>query len=359
MSVSYRLGFDGFGWLPDSPANRGVLDWILALEWVRDNIRAFGGDPGNVTIAGQSAGGGAVMTLLVNPRAAALFHKVAALSGVPADIPVETARNLTTRIAERLGVAANSVAFGSVPEEDLIRAQNWSGEPMPTHDGVAWLQRLRSVRGMLSLGPVVDGGVVQNSVAGGLAAGLGRSKPLLIGSTREEFSRLLVAHAESFSELSPTTALTMLGVDEGNAAAYSLSAVGDSTAAVVGRFISDLVFRQHIPRWIALRGSSPTWAYDFTWRSSASGVSEHCLDVPFVFDVLDDPDVARVAGAEPPQELADTVHGAFVRFVHTGDPGWEQTKGQTEHIQGLDVDAALTDRYASAQRVGALPMAQT
>jgi para-nitrobenzyl esterase len=69
VNLSYRLGFDGFGWLPDAPSNRGSLDWLLALEWVRDNIGQFGGDPARVTIAGQSAGGGAVITLLTMPRA--------------------------------------------------------------------------------------------------------------------------------------------------------------------------------------------------------------------------------------------------------------------------------------------------
>ena len=71
VSISYRLGFDGFGWIADAPMNRGVLDWLLALEWVRDNIAAFGGDPARVTIAGQSAGGGAVLTLLGMPSGAA------------------------------------------------------------------------------------------------------------------------------------------------------------------------------------------------------------------------------------------------------------------------------------------------
>jgi para-nitrobenzyl esterase len=103
VTVSYRLGFDGFGWLPDAPANRGVLDWLLALEWARDSIGAFGGDPGRVTVAGQSAGGGAVMTLLTMPRARGLFSGAASISGVPTDIPLETGRRTTAVIAERLG----------------------------------------------------------------------------------------------------------------------------------------------------------------------------------------------------------------------------------------------------------------
>ncbi|TDL33446.1 carboxylesterase/lipase family protein [Arthrobacter nitrophenolicus] len=359
VTISYRLGFDGFGWLPDAPCNRGVMDWILALEWVRENIAAFGGDPGNVTIAGQSAGGGAVMTLLTSSRAQGLFHKAAALSGVPADITLDSARDMTLGIAAHLGVPANTAGFASVPEEQLIRAQNWADEPTPTHDAVEWLHHLRSIRGMLRLGPVIDGNTVEGTVAEGLAAGYGKDKPLLIGATQEEFSRLLVAHAGTFSGLSSHEALQLMGVHNESAAAYAGAVPGAATAAVVGRFVSDLVFRRHIPQWIGIRDDSPTWAYDFTWKSPVSGVSEHCLDVPFVFDVLDDPHVPRVAGGEAPQQLADAVHSAFVAFMKLGDPGWKQTSGQTKHVKGLDLDPSLTDRYASARLVGALQPART
>lgn len=354
VTISYRLGFDGFGWLPDAPCNRGVMDWILALEWVRDNVAAFGGDPGNVTVAGQSAGGGAVMTLMASPRAQDLFHKAAALSGVPADITLDNARAVTLGIAGHLGVPANSAGFASVPEEQLIRAQNWAGEPTPTHDAVQWLQHLRSIGGMLRLGPVIDSDTVVGTVAEGLTAGHGKDKPLLIGATQEEFSRLLVAHADTFSGMSSQEALQSMGVDNQKAAAYSRAVPRAATAAVVGRFISDVVFRRHIPQWIRMRDNSPTWAYDFTWKSAVSGVSEHCLDVPFVFDVLDDPDVPGVTGNEPPQQLADAVHSAFVRFAKSGDPGWKQTAGQTKHVEGLDLDPSFTDKYASAQLVDAL-----
>ncbi|WP_431797054.1 carboxylesterase family protein [Microbacterium kunmingense] len=74
VSISYRLGFDGFGEIPDAPTNRGVRDWLAALEWVQRHIRDFGGDPTRVTIAGQSAGGAAVLTLLGMPAAQHLFH---------------------------------------------------------------------------------------------------------------------------------------------------------------------------------------------------------------------------------------------------------------------------------------------
>ncbi|MHA7299477.1 carboxylesterase/lipase family protein [Pseudarthrobacter sp. MDT3-1] len=352
VTISYRLGFDGFGWLPDAPTNRGVLDWILALEWVRDSIAAFGGDPGNVTLFGQSAGGGAVMTLLTNRHAQGLFHKAASLSGAPADIPLDRAKDFTLGVAERLGLAADRRAFASVPEQELIRAQNWSRGPVPTADAVAWLRQLSEVKGMLRLGPTIDANLVEGTVEEGLAAGRGKDIPLLVGATQEEFSRLLVAHSESFSALSSPEALKIMGVDGAVASAYSSCAVEDRPAAVVGRDVSDMMFRRHIPQWISLRGNSPTWAYDFTWKSSVSGVSEHCLDVPFVFDVLDNPDVSRVTGPNPPQELADTVHGAFVRFAQTGDPGWTKAAGMTPHVKGFDIDPSRTDSYASARIVG-------
>jgi para-nitrobenzyl esterase len=112
VSLSYRLGFDGFGWLPDAPPNRGILDWLFALDWVRNNISQFGGDPARVTIAGQSAGGGAVMTLLTMPRAKGLFTAAASISGVPADISLERAKQ-TTALSGAAGCDGGSIGFRS------------------------------------------------------------------------------------------------------------------------------------------------------------------------------------------------------------------------------------------------------
>jgi para-nitrobenzyl esterase len=153
VSVSYRLGFDGFGWLPDAPPNRGILDWVLALEWVRDNIGQFGGDPARVTIAGQSAGGGAVMTLLTTPRARGLFTAAASISGVLTDIPLERAKQTTMRLAKRLDVTPDRSGFVGVPENDLLAAQCVGSEPLeePTVDDL--LEVMRAMDGSLPLGP--------------------------------------------------------------------------------------------------------------------------------------------------------------------------------------------------------------
>src|SRR5262249_38726909 len=137
-------GVDGFALLPDAPANRGLLDQIAALEWIRDNISAFGGDPDKVTIFGESAGGMSVVTLLAMPRAAGLFARAIAQSGaaqaaaVPADaslVTTELGRALTGTDSE---VTADSLAQADLPA--LIRAQavvrdSLSASPDPARFG--------------------------------------------------------------------------------------------------------------------------------------------------------------------------------------------------------------------------------
>ena len=182
VTVSYRLGFDGFGWLPDAPPNRGILDCLLALEWVRDNIGQFGGDPARVTIAGQSAGGGAVMTLLTMPRAQGLFAAAVSISGVPCDIPLESAKQTTARLAERLTVSPDRSGFLRVPEADLLAAQDGGGLELsgePTLEELIAL--VRAVDGSLPIGPVVDGDLHPWTVEGGMRAGAGKEIPLLVG----------------------------------------------------------------------------------------------------------------------------------------------------------------------------------
>ena len=151
VTVSYRLGFDGFGHIAGAPSNRGVRDWLAALEWVRDNIAAFGGDPARVTIAGQSAGGGAVLTLLGMPAAQHLFHAVWALSGAARRRRPERARTLSAKLANlagrradprRLRVGARGAAARAAGEGGVARLD---GNPLA---GVARAPRGRPARGV-------------------------------------------------------------------------------------------------------------------------------------------------------------------------------------------------------------------
>lgn len=352
VSVSYRLGFEGFGWLPDAPQNRGLRDWIAALEWVRDNIAAFGGDPARVTIAGQSAGGGAVMTLLATPAARGLFAGVISVSGVPSDVPLEKARALAERMAEQLGVECTTAGFASVEESELIAAQGW-GMQEPGDDARAILRGMSAMDGTLPLGPMVDGDLLPRGVEESLAAGIGADVPLMVGATKEEFGSFFASNQSMFADIDAIEALQLIGADAATAAAYAEVLEGESTALVAGRYVTDVMFRRRIIDWLRLRGEAPTWLYDFTWRSAVSGASEHCLDVPFAFDVLDDPDVARVAGPNAPQELADRVHGAYVCFVRDGEPGWPAAVGSRPEVAVFDADPTAASAYDSARVLAA------
>jgi para-nitrobenzyl esterase len=351
VTVAYRLGFDGFGWLPDAPGNRGILDWLLALEWVRSNISQFGGDPARVTIAGQSAGGGAVMTLLAMPRARGLFTAAASISGVPSDIPLERAKQTTVRLAERLGVAPDRSSFVRVSERDLLAAQGTGSEPLekPTADDL--IAVMRAMDGSLPLGSVVDGDVHPSSVEEGMRGGSGRDVPLLVGSTRQEFSALAQANRHLFEDHHVELLLEQVGLSPQAARRFAAALQDHHPAEVVGQYMTDVMFRRRIVDWLDLRGeaAAPTWAYDFAWPSAVSGVAEHCLDVPFIFDLLEDPDVTRVAGPEPPQVLADHIHAAFVGFVRDQDPGWPPYR-QSKSIMVFDSESGTVNGgYESAR----------
>jgi para-nitrobenzyl esterase len=351
VTLSYRLGFDGFGWLPDAPPNRGILDWLLALEWVRSNISQFGGDPARVTIAGQSAGGGAVMTLLAMPRARGLFTAAASISGVPSDIPLERAKQTTVRLAERLGVAPDRSSFVRVSERDLLAAQPAGSEPpeKPTVDDL--IAVMRAMDGSLPLGPVVDGGVHPFSVEEAMRAGSGRDIPLLVGSTRQEFSGLAQANRHLFEDHHVELLLEQVGLSPEAARRFAAALQDQHSAKVVGQYVTDVMFRGRIVDWLDLRGeaAAPTWAYDFAWPSAVSGVAEHCLDVPFIFDLLEDPDVIRVAGPEPPQVLADQIYAAFVGFVRDQDPGWPPYRQSKSIMVFASESATVNGGYESAR----------
>ena len=352
VTVSYRLGFDGFGWLPDAPPNRGILDCLLALEWVRDNIGQFGGDPARVTIAGQSAGGGAVMTLLTMPRAQGLFAAAASISGVPCDIPLESAKQATARLAERLTVSPDRSGFLRVPEADLLAAQDGGGLELsgePTLEELIAL--VRAVDGSLPIGPVVDGDLHPWTVEGGMRAGAATEIPLLVGSTTQELSAIAVANRHLCQDRDVHQLLEQVGLSPDVARSFAAALQDHHGAEIVGQYVTDVMFRRRIVDWLDLRGEAvaPTWAYDFAWRSAVSGLAEHCLDVPFIFDLLEDPDVTRVAGPEPPQALADQVHAAFAKFVRNHDPGWPPYR-QSKSIMVFSTESTIVDGgYESAR----------
>ena len=354
VTVSYRLCFDGFGWIPGAPANRGVRDWLAALEWVRDNVAAFGGDPGRVTIAGQSAGGGAVLTLLGMPAAQDLFHAAWSLSGALANVSKERAGTLSAKIARLAGVSANRAGFASIDEGVLAGLQDKA-----LHDDSG--DRLAGIRTLLedglSWGPVVDGELLPQPTIEAIRSGMGADKPLVLGAADDEFTMVTDAAKAKLRWIPAGLALGKLGLPprprrEYLAANRPQRRLG--TAAVLGRYVTDVVFRAPVVRIADARGDATTWVYRFVWVSPSIGWACHCLDVPFWFDRLGSPEgIPHLAGDHPPQPLADAVHGAAVAFARETRPGWTPWSAQpgTTRLFGVGPSArdVLPDGYASVR----------
>ncbi|MVU75750.1 carboxylesterase family protein [Nocardia sp. ET3-3] len=349
VSVGYRLGIEGFLHLDDAPDNRGVLDWIAALTWVRDNVAAFGGDPAKVTIAGQSAGGGAVWALMNTPSAKGLFRAGISESGAltqPNDRA--TAQAVSELFTKRTGMPATAAALRDVSKvalqdmEDKLRA--------PDPDG--------SAATMLGLAPFADGTLIPATSADVLKSGADQDIPLMIGFTAHEFNAASLSGAQpEITDATLPAALGALGFAPTTGDAFRLAYPGLTANQLAGQAQSDAVIRMPSYRAAEMRAGrdQPTWLYEFTWTSNApkfQGQSFHCLDVPFAFDLLKARGVTAVAGDNPPQALADAVHRAWVAFVSNTDPGtaWPRyTLDRRETMIWSDAPHVQSDPFA-AQR---------
>lgn len=343
--VSYRLGFDGFGAIDGAPSNRGLRDQIAALVWVRDEIRAFGGDPARVTIAGQSAGGGSVLALMASPAASGLFARAMALSPALGAVAAPAARRFAERLAALAGVGADLEGFLSLPEEHLLDLQRRAQKP----EGRRRLSGLTTLLDDgLPIGPVVDGDLLPRPPLEALAAGGSSRLPLVVGSTDDEFT-MLTARAKHLLSLVPVPlALAILGLRRSRRRAYLARSRRRGAAALLGGYVSDRVIRSVVLRTARARGGAPTWVYRFAWRSPSIGYACHCLDVPFWFDHLDAEGVAAVAGAAPPAELAVDLHAAAVAFVRDGDPGWPAWDATTRRARVFGAPASTPDVVPNA-----------
>lgn len=326
VSISYRLGAEGFLALPDAPANRGLLDCVAALEWVRDNIGAFGGDPGRVTIAGQSAGSAACVALLAMPAAAGLFGQAICMSGF-ANL-VNTADD-ATRAAGELAAALNARPVREVleliPPGRLIQAQQaiLQGQPVNGPDGLA-----SAISGLpLPLAPWADGVVLPEPPLTAVRAARARGISVLAGTTANEFNMALAGEAWITTDML-RAAMKEMGESPARIEEYLRGAPGVPAPQLAGQVLTDRMFRLPARELSAAQAAAggTVYTYEFRWAPAAgrfAGQSLHCLDIPFAFGNLDADGVEAVTGKHPPQHLADAMHSAWTRFAAEGAPGWE------------------------------------
>ncbi|MEU6812050.1 carboxylesterase family protein [Streptomyces sp. NPDC046831] len=316
VSVNYRLGVEGYGLFPDAPANRGLRDQLAALAWVHESIAAFGGDPGRVTVFGQSAGAISAGALVAAPQAQGLVRRAVLQSGPPEASARDTVRRVVRRLAARLKIPATAEAFAAVDRDLLLRTQ-------------AEVGRLSSpVLGGPAFGIVVDGDVVPRDPLEALAGGgAAPGVELLMGWTRDEYRLWLVPGGllERVDRLGPVAlagAMARCHCGHEVVRGYRALHPGAGPAEIVGQLVTDHLLRVPLHRLADARPGS-SYVYEFAWPSLLPGLGAcHALELGFVFDTGDAPESRALAGDGAPQELADAMHAAWVRFAAEGDPGW-------------------------------------
>ncbi|MEQ8861121.1 MAG: carboxylesterase/lipase family protein [Pseudomonadales bacterium] len=346
VSVNYRLGALGFTDLSRFGADfatsgaNGLLDQIRALEWVRDNIERFGGDPAKVTIAGESAGAFAVCSLLASPLADGLYRAAIAQSGGGHHtLPAEAGRLVADRFLDALQVDTIEAAQAA-DAEALLRAQGAVTEAVG--DGARAFELLGVP--VAPFYPVEGNRVVPRTPIDAIRAGASRGIPLLTGSNRHETT--LWGYADTDNDR--LRHLTRRYGAESTLAAYRENRPGARAEDIQIAFTTDQLFRIPAVRMLEARNAlpgTPSWMYWFCWESRAFEGrlgATHALEIPFAFDNLDKPGVDIFLGpGDRPQDLASYMHQCWTRFVRDLDPGWEPYDLERRATMKFDVTSEL------------------
>jgi para-nitrobenzyl esterase len=338
VTLNYRLGALGFfahpaltaEARPDAPlVSYGLMDQIAALRWVRRNIAAFGGDPDNVTVFGESAGGIDILQLLALPAARGSFSKAIVESGFGWEEPLTLADREAqgTALAAALGLSgaqATAAALRAVPVEKIVAAQ--SGR---------W-------------GPAVDGRLIRETAAKAFARGDAAKIPLMIGSNSFEAS-LLVSFPWALPE-----------IPAGLRDAYAGEAAGDERALTFAMFTDG--FGAAPSRWFAARTSAwaPAYLYYFSYLPNARRAlqrgANHASEIPYVFDTLEKVPGRAALLTDADRAMATLMHGCWVSFAKTGTPAcsaggqpWPAYSPATDQLMEFGIDSGVRQHFRQRQ----------
>ncbi|WP_171169578.1 carboxylesterase/lipase family protein [Streptomyces sp. I05A-00742] len=328
VSVNYRVGAEGFALLEGAPPNRGFLDQIAALHWVRRNIASFGGDPGRVTVAGQSSGAGSVAALLTMERARGLFRRAIAHSVPGLHCTPALAEQVATVLAQRLGAAPTAASLSGVDPARL--AEEVTSLSAGLHDHRERWGRLAGIGAVVC--PVLDGDVLTETPWSALTGGRANGTELLVGHTRDEFRlfSVMTGRLGTFTDQDARTALDLFAPAPDGPDAYRAAHPGATPEEVLETVYSDALFRMpslHLARANTAAGGT-SFLFELRLPSPASGGilgACHSLDVPLAFGTLATPTGKALAGDPPTPEIVAVSHElqqAWARFATTGDPGW-------------------------------------
>ena len=362
VTVNYRLGALGYFHLQDqfpdlqSSDNLGLQDQVAALKWVGENIAAFGGDPDQVTIGGESAGAMSCQLLMASPHAKGLFSRAILQSpGVPNGYSKEEANLVTSRMLERLGVEpGHTRRLLTLSTDTLLQAHTEMAiDIATTHDAARYGAKVAA--GNMPFQPVYGTRSLPSKPQAVIAEGLASHVDVLMGVTKDESSIVTMTDGGLFT---PDVATNLKLVFDGGGdhvleaykAAYSH--LSDHQLAV--RIETDKTFTA-VSYQCADNQSSNTpnvWFFRFDWETpKMEGVlgAHHFLDVPFVFNQLHNAQADTLIGDTKPTELAERIHRAWVSFIRTGDPNhedlppWPRYTASTRATMLLDTECAVQE----------------
>ena len=358
VTINHRLNVFGFLYLEElcgdkfkGSGNAGMLDIVLALEWVRDNIAAFGGDSGNVTIFGESGGGRKVSLLLTMPSAKGLFHK-GIIQSSPAlkSMKPETATDLAKRLLDSMNIKPDEIEkIQNITPEQLLDAV------MALPLTIKLRADVSSPGSLMSFTPVVDGHVLPEQPFLPKTSSALNDVPIMIGTNRDE-AAIFVAADPRRRRLTEEELMERITKRFGEENAQRLIQTYQKTrpdATPWDLYIGILTEDRRIG-CISLvesklaAGNAPIFMYLFTWESDWKGYlfkSCHALEIPFVFDTTD---AMPLTGDKPDKpQLVEAVSGAWIAFAHTGNPchkgipTWEPYTMDNRATMILDVPCRL------------------
>jgi para-nitrobenzyl esterase len=335
VSLNHRLNLLGylnllaFGEKYSDSANAGVLDLVVALEWVRDNIANFGGDPENVTIFGQSGGGSKVSTLLSMPMANGLFHKAVVQSGSTLRLgDAESSAQLAAAVVAELGLSKATIdKIQTVSYPQLLAAGNAAIrklQPNPPQAGPG-VPAQRGAPQRLGFGPVVDGKSVKRHPFDPDAPDESANVPMLIGTVMNEQSPSMFNVAlESMTEeeMKEHAAARYGSKVQTVVDAYRKTYPNVKPVELLSRMISVRTNAVTQAERKAAKGAAPAYMYLFSWQTpvlDGRPRAFHCSEIPFVF-YNTDVSAFATGGASEARELAARVSDAWINFARKGDP---------------------------------------
>ncbi|MEU9452166.1 carboxylesterase family protein [Streptomyces sp. NPDC048277] len=350
VTLNYRVGMEGFAQIEGAPANRGLLDQVAALEWVRENVTAFGGDPDQVTVMGESAGAGSVASLLAMPRARGLFRRAVAQSVPGTFFSRELAEDIGRALAAEAGLRPTVADLATTDPRRLPDVGQALGAKM-LQNVDRWGQIAPTVT---PFSPVVDGDVLPTAPWQALASGSARDVDLLVGHNRDEFRLFLVMAGMygSITEEQATGALRLFAPGgEAGERAYRAAFPEASAGELYERVQTDWLFAMPSLRLAEAQvaGGGRAHLYELTWGAPGSGGvlgACHGLDIPLLFGTFE-ADLANLlwagTGVTPEAEALSTrFRTAWTAFARTGDPGWPAYDTTDRSTQILDTTPTVT-----------------